>query len=138
MRRPPYFLPRRFLMRLKKNSRNPTNKSGRKGRKSPTTPPKTATKSSIALKKAVETPADELMDAGRRITLSPATRPAIAPPAGLDLGQERVDDVGRQLDDLLDAVVVDLVGVVGGAVVVAVLAAVPNADPSPTAFVHLT
>src|SRR5215203_112778 len=81
MRKPPYFLPRRFLMRLKKNGRNPTNKSGRKGRKSPATPPETATKSSIALKKAVETPADELLDGGRRITLSPATTAAIPPPA---------------------------------------------------------
>src|SRR5215204_1216201 len=81
MRRPPYFLPRRFLMRLKKNNRNPIKNSGRKGRKSPTTPPTTATKSSKALKKAVETPADELLDGGRRITLEPATRPAIAPPA---------------------------------------------------------
>src|SRR5215213_5686031 len=81
MRRPPYFLPRRFLMRFKKNDRNPTNNNGTKGGKSPTTPPTTATQSSIALKKAVETPADELLDGGRRITLNPATAPPTTSPS---------------------------------------------------------
>ena len=64
MRRPPYFLPRRFLMRLKKNSRKPTNRSGRKGKKSPTSPPNIATASSVALKKPVETPADSALRRG--------------------------------------------------------------------------
>src|SRR5215210_7597461 len=81
MRRPPYFLPRRFLMRLKKNSRNPTNNTGTKGKNMPNIPPKTATTSSIAPRKAVETPADELPDRGRNTTPSTATRAAIAPPA---------------------------------------------------------
>ena len=69
MRRPPYFLPRRFLMRLKKNSRKPTNRSGRKGKKSPTNPPRIATTSSMALKKAVETPADSNSGSGAQMDL---------------------------------------------------------------------
>src|SRR5215210_146064 len=81
MRRPPYFLPRRFLMRLKKNSRNPTNNTGTKGKNMPNIPPKTATTSSITPRKAVETPADELPDRGRNTTPSTATRAAIARPA---------------------------------------------------------
>src|SRR3712207_9461416 len=80
MRRPPNFLPRRFFMRLKKNSRNATSSAGKYGTKSPIAPPTSATTSSNALKNDGETPVEGVLDEGRSMTLSNATRLAITAP----------------------------------------------------------
>src|SRR5215210_1652399 len=80
MRRPPNFLPRRFLMREKKNNRNATSNPGRNGTKIAIAPPIKPTRSSIKLKNEVDTPDDAPAAGGLSKTLSTATTPAITAP----------------------------------------------------------